>query len=547
MANNPNRSNGATSRVHTNKGWLVRLGETPERHTGSKSGETSTPESLIEDSDNITEQAFNAEDAIKACEQSMDFLAITALPEMVEFGFPPFFVACWQLITSYAQRTKDFSRLALGIPRGHAKTTVLKLFVLYCILFTRKKFILVVCATETHSINILSDVVDMLDHPNIKSLFGDWRLGLENIDRQDLKKFGFRGRTIILAGLGVGGTLRGMNLHFERPDVIIFDDIQTKECSESVVQTQTLERWFYGTAMYSRSPKGCLYVLAGNMYPGPNCLLKKLKKNTSWVKFIGGGILADGSALWEDLQPISVLLTELDAAIEAGHPEIFFSEIMNDTEAGQNTSVDLSKIRPWKWADLDTPQGKFIIIDPATGKTGPRRDPTSIGYFEVYDGTPGLRDLVEEFLSPGNTILRTLILALRTGTRLIGCEATGYQSTLLYWFEKIVASRGLQQAGFVFVELHTRSISKNARIGSMLKGLTSSEIDVHTSVRSKVTDQIANWNPLRLDNNDGILDLLYYTTPMMQNYGHLCLTNEEELLQDADESHTGVIENNHAF
>ena len=42
----------------------------------------------------------------------------------------------------------------------------------------------------------------MLDEPNIVNVFGNWRLAIET-DIQELKKFGFRSRNIILMGAGV--------------------------------------------------------------------------------------------------------------------------------------------------------------------------------------------------------------------------------------------------------------------------------------------------------------------------------------------------------
>ena len=121
----------------------------------------------------------------------------------------------------------------------------------------------------------------MLNEPNIKTIFGDWKLGCEK-DTQDIKKFGFRGRNIILAGIGAGGSLRGLNLKNERPDVMVFEDVQTRECADSEVQSKALLQRMLGTAMKAKSPHGCIYVFLGNMYPTKWSILKKLKENPRW-------------------------------------------------------------------------------------------------------------------------------------------------------------------------------------------------------------------------------------------------------------------------
>jgi hypothetical protein len=483
---------------------------------------------------------FQVEQVAALAEQDLDFLAGLAIPEVYKFGFPPVLKAAWQLVTTAATSVSKMIQIALGIPRGHGKTTFIKLFILWCILFTDQKFILIISSTADLSENILADVEDMLSEMNIKQVFGDWSIGVET-RRQNLKKFSYRGRPVIIACMGAGGSLRGLNLKNERPSVIVFDDIQTKECSESKIQSDALERWMIGTAMKAKSPFGCLFIFAGNMYPGTNSILKKLKSNPTWVKFISGAILSDKTALWPELRSFESLIAELDNDIFMGHPEIFFSEVMNDTEVGINTNTDLSALKPWKWMSVEQPQAKFIVIDPSTGKRG--GDAVTIGYFEVYDEIVGFRQLIEENLSPGNTIRQAILLALQTKTRLIAVESVGYQSTLLYWFK--VISEQLKLTGFSFVEIHSGSNSKNTRITQALKALTAGEIILHEDTKNFVINQVLNWNPLKRDNEDGILDVLTYGPMVMRKYGPLALSYEQELI--LGDSSPGVEEFNSSF
>ena len=380
----------------------------------------------------------------------------------------------------------------------------------------------------------------MLNEPNIITAFGDWKLGVE-IDRQNLRKFGFRGRNITLGAIGAGGSLRGLNIKNERPDIMVFDDVQTKEDSESATTSAALERWMIGTAMKAKSPRGCVFIFAGNMYPGPNSILKKLKTNPSWTKFISGAILADGTALWPDLRSIDSLIEELDNDIAMGHPEIFFSEVLNDTEAGINNRIDFSSFAKWAWGPGEMPQTKFIIIDPANDKS--RSDKTAIGYFEGYDATPAMRDCIEETLSPGNTIRHAILLALKTRTRLIAVESTAYQASLLYWFNHVCDEIGI--TGLTCVEIHPGSISKNSRIATMLQGLAAKEIVLHPEVAARVLHQISNWNPLKRDNVDGLLDLLTYAPAVLKNYGVAALVDTNELIMEAGQAR--VQENNTPF
>jgi len=489
----------------------------------------------------LTSNHFLKEDVIKLAEVELNFLAAMAIPSVFKYMFPPLLLSVWQLLKEQEKLDRQNPQIALGIPRAHAKTTLVKLFVLYCILFTKRKFILIIGNTENLATNILSDICDMLNEENIINTFGDWKIGKET-DRQDLKKFGFRGRNVIIAAIGAGGSLRGLNIKNERPDIMIFEDIQTREDADSADLCSKLETWMTGTAMKAKSPSGCMFLFVGNMYPTPHSLLRKIKNNPTWIKFVSGAILEDGTALWPELRPIEDLLREFENDVAFNKPEIFFSEVLNDDTRGINSRVDFSALPPWKWhPDTDRPQGKFIIIDPSANKQG--GDLVAIGQFEVYDSIPGLRQVIEEPLSPGATIKRALILALTTNTKLIAVESVAYQSTLLYWFEQVTKAVGIE--GIYFVEVYPGGASKNARISDLMKSLPKGEVLLHQDVKPIVARQIADWNPFRRNNKDNILDLLTYANKVLELHAPLIAT--QEFLTVEGVIAQGVQENNHAF
>lgn len=492
---------------------LTELGFDPEADTTA----ISFPES--EAKEQVTEASFSAQDVVTLSKSSLDFLAGLSMPMIYQYAYPPVFLAVWDWLREYVHRTRDFSQLALGLPRGFGKTALMKLFILYCILFTDKRFILIICENASKAINILSDITDMLNEDNIKKTFGDWRLGAET-DRQDLKKFGYRGRNIILLAVGADSGIRGITLKNERPDVMLFDDIQSRECADSQVQSEALERWMVGTAMKAKSPRGCLFLFTANMYPTKWSILRKLKSNPNWIKFIAGGILATGESLWEDLQPISQLMKEYENDISMGRPEIFYAEVLNDETASSNNLIDLSKLPPLPYEPGDIPGGNFIIIDPSSGKIN--SDAVAIGYFEVYEGYPVLKELINERLSPGDTIHKALSLALTHNCRLIAVESVAYQSTLNYWFRFICEQRGIY--GVECVEIYPGGNSKNSRILTMFKALSAGETYVGEACIGEAYLQIMQFNPLRRDNTDDILDLLAYAPKVLEMYGEFIVS-----------------------
>lgn len=468
----------------------------------------------------IREIGATASEVTALAKTSLDFLAALAMPTVYAFAFPPIFLAVWDWLLKGVVTEREFLQLALGLPRGFAKTTLMKLFILYCILFTTKKFILIVSAKATLAENILSDIIDMLEEPNIKRVFGDWRLGVEK-DTVSIKKFGYRGRNIIIAAIGAQTSLRGLNIKNQRPDIMLFDDIQSAECAESEVQSSALENWMIGTAMKAKSPTGCMFLFVANMYPTRHSFLRKFKQNPNWTKFIVGGILEDGTSLWEELQPIAQLKKEFINDLFMGKPEIFYSEVLNDENASRNKLVDLSKLPPVPYSEGDIPAGNFIVIDPSNDKAN--SDAVAIGYFEIHDATPVLMQVISDKLSPGDTIRKTLQIALTKNCRLIAIESNAYQYSLLYWFEFICKQLGI--IGIEAVPIYTGVSSKNTRILEMLKSYAAGELYIHDSCKPQVHLQITNFNPLKKDNIDDILDVLTYPPKVIGEFAEFIVAN----------------------
>lgn len=484
----------------------------------------------------VEEGTYETAQVIELARTSLDFFAALTMPLIFKYCFPPVFISVWLWLLSYVNKPRDFSQLALGLPRGFGKTALIKLFILFCVIFTKRKFILILAENQTKANNILSDVVDMLEETNVKSVFGDWRVGLET-DRQDLKKFGYRGRNVILMA-GTVEVIRGISLKNERPDIMIFDDIQSRVMAESQTVSETLEREMVGTAMKAKSPHGCLFIFVGNMYPTKWSILRKLKGNPNWIKFIAGGILADGTSLWEELQPIAQLTKEFENDLSMGRPEIFFSEVLNDEHASANNLVDFTKIPAYTRPDDTLPGGKFVLIDPSKGAVN--SDACAIGYFEVHEEKPVLMQLANDRFSPMETIRKALTFCLTHDCHLVIIEGVAYQATLGYWFKFVCQQLGI--TGIEAVEIYPGGYSKNHRILAMFKQYTAGDMEVHPDVRAEVHLQITQFNPMKTNNTDDILDLLAYAPKCIEMYGEYMAYAGE--IMDVEYSAIEVLENN---
>lgn len=484
--------------------------------------------------DNQVVENFDTQEVALQCKEDLDFLSMVATPEVYMYRYPDVFLVLWMMLTTAISQVKNFEKFAIGLPRGHGKSSVIKLLILFAILFTGKKFILVVAANKDMAANIIADVCDMLDSPNIKAVFGDWRAQQEK-DTEGTKKFFFRGRAINLVALGAGGSIRGLNIKNARPDLIILDDAQTRDCAMSPLVAAEFKAWFFGTLLKSRSPHGCNFIYVGNMYAAPNdtnnkpgCLLHQLKDSKDWKSFISGAILADGTALWEELHPLSNLMEDFRIDLEAGQIATFFAEIQNDPSCGINVNFDVSKVIITGRDEARFPDAAFYIIDPALDK--PDSDDNAILKVEVFDGKPRCRTLKAGHFSPSELIDLVLDDAMEHNVRLVCVESVAYQSTLLHWFEVKSKERNIPPDSMHFMPVFTKGMKKNHRIVAMLKELSAQEIELHPDVAERIILQISQFNPLKVNNRDDILDTVAYITQVMQTYLHLAWCPTMEML-----------------
>ena len=73
---------------------------------------------------------YQHKEVISLGKTDMDFFAGLALPDVYKYPFPPLYLQLWALVTSTFYKPRDFTRYALGLPRGFAKTLVIKLLIL---------------------------------------------------------------------------------------------------------------------------------------------------------------------------------------------------------------------------------------------------------------------------------------------------------------------------------------------------------------------------------------------------------------------------------
>ena len=445
-------------------------------------------------------------DITAACVNDINFFAALVLPDVHTSDFPPEYMALFELLSnSGMSREKTSYRYGLGLPRGHAKTTFVKILAAWLFLFTHRRFILVACANESKAQAFCADVTTILSSPNIRALFGDWEADAKK-NSASLKQFVLRGKSCVLQAVGAQGDPRGANIDFQRPDVQLCDDIQSRTNAKSETESKALYDWYNSTLYFTKAPSGVLHVFIGNMYPYEGSILKKLKSNSEYTTIIVGAILADGSALWPAIATYENLLADYHTMVKAGTPEIFLAEILNCANSFDSVTFSHENVARYLYADGAPPEFGYVIIDPATDSAG--ADATTIQAYLGFDGIVHLRKIVMGIFSPLETIKLAVDLAEEFGIYSIFIERVGYQRSLIFWANKYLKDNNV--SGFTFYPIDRGNKNKNASILDMLKALQNKQLALHDETTSAVFYQISQFDPTRKTNKDDILDNMAY-------------------------------------
>jgi phage terminase large subunit-like protein len=132
-------------------------------------------------------------------------------------------------------------RAAIAAPREHAKSTVISLFfVLYCICYKLRKFIVLISDTEAQAILLLAAVkAELESNDELRADFGDLVDSVKWGERDIITATGTR-----LSARGAGQSLRGLRQRMYRPDLVICDDLEDDEHIDNPEYRAKLERWF---------------------------------------------------------------------------------------------------------------------------------------------------------------------------------------------------------------------------------------------------------------------------------------------------------------
>jgi hypothetical protein len=192
----------------------------------------------------------------------------------------------------------QYDKVLINLPRLHGKSTyVTFLYVMYCILTRRKRFILIVSSTGTQAVKFLTRIKYYLTSKKVRQYYGDLQAAGSVVDadsyseyvdpntKQKSKIWNFKEVMIECWGIRIVATSisssnRGLLNIDDRPDLIILDDIEDRKNTNTLELRERLSDIIV-EELFPAGAVGCQFVVIGTICHYGSFLLK-LRKASGW-------------------------------------------------------------------------------------------------------------------------------------------------------------------------------------------------------------------------------------------------------------------------
>jgi phage terminase large subunit-like protein len=390
----------------------------------------------------------------KIFEEDVELFGKFFFPHHLKLATPDFHQEIYKIYESGAER------IAIGAPRGHAKSTITDLvFLAHEIVYGKTKFVLLVSDTYSQATLFLEALkAEFEENDKLRTFYGKLSSGHWAEDEI------IAGSTLVKC-LGAGMKVRGLKYRESRPDLIVVDDLENDDLVSSKERREKLERWFNGALIPSLSKEGRL-VMIGTILHYDSLMAKVLDKDkyTEFKKKTYKAI-DNGKALW----PEHLNLTELDIIkknyIEQGQGYLFYQEYQNDPVSDEHRKFKIENLKYYEEEELNGKNLKcYITIDRAysaektadfTGIVINRVDRENNWYIrsERFKGTEG--ELIQKIFD-----LKNYFKPYK-----IGIEQKAFEYTLK---PNLINEMRNRNSFFSITELKDAGQAKNRRIESLI-------------------------------------------------------------------------------
>lgn len=454
---------------------------------------------------------------VAALKSNCPFFLNFFLADELEHPVPEFHERTWAYLISLI-----IEQVALALPRGHAKTTLAKLAVVWFFLFTPFRFCVYISNTHAVAAEACRDIMNYIRSDNFVSVFGAVQFEVMQ-DQKGFYKFrlhyidetgNVREKYCILKALGAGQQIRGLNIDNTRPELAICDDLEDQDNTATPVLIKKLAQWFFGAFFKAMSRRRRKVIYIGNMLSNRSLLYHFCEKSDDWHSLRYGCILSDGNPLWSDLWPIEKIKADFEEYRKLNLLPLWFAEMMNLPVAEGNLLIESDDI-PYAPAIVPGEQeAAFISIDPAISEKTWADDRAIVAHALNRNGFWQIADYVVGKFPPDQMFWIVVELCQKWRTRCVGIEQAGYQMALKFLFETLGA---IHHQHFDIVEIPHKNKSKVERLAVWCSLLRKRQWVLNEGDYA-VTEQLLSFDPMKKTNIDDLIDACSMGVTMIDLY-----------------------------
>lgn len=250
---------------------------------------------------------------------------------------------------------------------------VLRSFLLHSLFYPAKErdYIVLVKATAKQASDKLKEIQrEFLSHPilsaNVKKVYDSsgesFSADIIGVDGNIIN--------VRIDAFGKGASLRGLSTYDRRPKIIIVDDPQDKEDSNSETILSKDWDWFLSDLIFlGQAGSGRIFLIGNNL--GAGCIIERVFENSENLKFNTRRIAAieNGTSVWEDKFSTEKLLQEREDFRKLGKLDVWMRERMCEALAEENRVFHKEDFRYYSYR-LKEERSKganvYILVDPAS-------------------------------------------------------------------------------------------------------------------------------------------------------------------------------------
>lgn len=402
-------------------------------------------------------ESISRNELIELCAVDGVFFAHTFFPKSCRIKSPMLHYDIWRVLESRHRF------INIQVFRGGSKTTLLRQFSAKCISFYTHPTIVYIGKSEGHATRSIEWIrSQILFNTRWTQTFGLKKGKKFQGTEAQIFHEGFD-EPIWIVGVGIEGSVRGINLDDYRPSLIILDDVISEDNALSVEAREKLGDLIYGAVKDSLAPVGdapnakMVMLNTPQQQNDPSMLALKDPEWKSfrmgcWTRDTEELPLHDRQSSWEEMFPTEELQKEKKFAILRGKVHVFNREKECRITAPEGNPLRHEWLKTYTERPLLEEFSDLIYtVDPVPKPTASQIAKNLHGKdFEVHQiwGLKGKeRWLLGWWRNRGhepNWSVNTFMSVLRSWRiRMLVVDSIAYQSTLAWLFQQAMKDAGV--------------------------------------------------------------------------------------------------------